>query len=715
MPGVAGPNLGIKFGWIDHENGWGGDMNVNLRGLDDLVHLAVLDKDLATPPGSPVEGARYIVAASPTGAWVGHTGHVARWFGTGWIFYAPKEGWRAWVSDEDVLYAFNGSTWGAGTGGSGFAVLAGQAGGQTLYGGTAAGENLVLGSTANATKGKIQFGASSAYDEANVRLGIGTLTPQAGLHVGSNTHTGGASTDAVIEGRLLLGDNIGSTNFTAGQGMTFLQNAVNGGTLMQITYNLGALPAGAASGTLTTIKAGFTGTPGWTSGTAAMLRGFAFTPILTVPGSVTVTDFVGAHVDLTYSTTAGQGSVTNWVGFRSELRGPTSNGPGVTNVMGFQSSPGWRGALAPTALYGFQATKLSTVTYGAGTVASAYGFYVDSAFAASSAVTTWYGYYVPTITGPGTIWGFYQAGTMNSAFGGKTRFGSTTAPAHWIDAAAGTTTVAFMRAATGVVLTTAAAGCFEFDGTRLYFTDGTPTRQTIAFVSDGTGGGTLTHNLLSATHPDTTAGTVARGDLVTGQTGTPKWQRLALGAANKFVGSDGTDAGWLDLPPGARSGITVSRFYPAMLFQVTSIDPLIRSGGSDSEFVSIPFSATVDRIAAATVEIPPDYGSSPVWKIWFLDTGTAGGQVRWRFGVSAAFADAGQADNTKTSNNNDVAAPAVQHKIKALAVNQAGFAALTAGSSVGIRISRPGATDTVNDTASDAMHLLQVELQYTRA
>ena len=57
------------------------------------------------------------------------------------------------------------------------------------------------------------------------------------------------------------------------------------------------------------------------------------------------------------------------------------------------------------------------------------------------------------------------------------------------------------------------------------------------------GGGT-THDLLSATHADTTAGTVARGDLVVGQTATPTWQRLALGGANTYFGSDGTDAAW---------------------------------------------------------------------------------------------------------------------------------------------------------------------------
>ena len=55
----------------------------------------------------------------------------------------------------------------------------GIAGGTTLIGGTASGENLTLSSTSNATKGKILFG-TSAYDEVNNRLGIGTTTRRVG-------------------------------------------------------------------------------------------------------------------------------------------------------------------------------------------------------------------------------------------------------------------------------------------------------------------------------------------------------------------------------------------------------------------------------------------------------------------------------------------------------------------------------------------------------
>lgn len=55
-------------------------------------------------------------------------------------------------------------------------------GGQTTWtGGTGSGEGIILRTTSHATKGKITFG-TSAYDELNNRLGIGTLSPLVQLH-----------------------------------------------------------------------------------------------------------------------------------------------------------------------------------------------------------------------------------------------------------------------------------------------------------------------------------------------------------------------------------------------------------------------------------------------------------------------------------------------------------------------------------------------------
>jgi len=53
----------------------------------------------------------------------------------------------------------------------------------------------------------------------------------------------------------------------------------------------------------------------------------------------------------------------------------------------------------------------------------------------------------------------------------------------------------------------------------------------------------ITHNLLSAVHPDTVVDNVIRGDIIVGNK-TPLWERLPIGADGTFLRSNGTDAGW---------------------------------------------------------------------------------------------------------------------------------------------------------------------------
>lgn len=72
---------------------------------------SVLDKDLAAPPGSPSTGARYLVAASASGAWTGHEGALVEWSGTSWSFVVPNAGTTVHVEDEGTYYTFNGTAW----------------------------------------------------------------------------------------------------------------------------------------------------------------------------------------------------------------------------------------------------------------------------------------------------------------------------------------------------------------------------------------------------------------------------------------------------------------------------------------------------------------------------------------------------------------------------------------------------------------------------
>jgi hypothetical protein len=82
-----------------------------LKDLDTLVMLAVIDRDLSSPPVSPADGDRYLVKPTGSGdpAWVDD--HVVVYMAGGWRGYAPRLGWTCYVCDEHVLLAWNGSAW----------------------------------------------------------------------------------------------------------------------------------------------------------------------------------------------------------------------------------------------------------------------------------------------------------------------------------------------------------------------------------------------------------------------------------------------------------------------------------------------------------------------------------------------------------------------------------------------------------------------------
>ena len=86
----------------------------------------------------------------------------------------------------------------------------GISGGQSAIGGTASGNNLTLSSTSHATKGKILFG-TSAYDEVNNQLGIGTTTPSTALEIanGGILKLGGGTANG--QGNILMNSNASAT------------------------------------------------------------------------------------------------------------------------------------------------------------------------------------------------------------------------------------------------------------------------------------------------------------------------------------------------------------------------------------------------------------------------------------------------------------------------------------------------------------------------
>ncbi len=82
----------------------------------------------------------------------------------------------------------------------GYVLLAGRSGGQNIRGGTGSGEDLQLNSTEHATKGFIFLGANSAYDQVQDHLGLNTTTPLATLDVQGSALIDSIFADSLISG-----------------------------------------------------------------------------------------------------------------------------------------------------------------------------------------------------------------------------------------------------------------------------------------------------------------------------------------------------------------------------------------------------------------------------------------------------------------------------------------------------------------------------------
>lgn len=75
--------------------------------------ITVADR-LSSPPGSPADGAIYLLTSSPSGAWSSFSEHdLVQYTGTAWVKFTPPSdsGWIAYVEDEDINYQRRGSSW----------------------------------------------------------------------------------------------------------------------------------------------------------------------------------------------------------------------------------------------------------------------------------------------------------------------------------------------------------------------------------------------------------------------------------------------------------------------------------------------------------------------------------------------------------------------------------------------------------------------------
>lgn len=85
--------------------------NEALRILDAAIQIGVLDTALTTPPSSPVEGERHVVATGATGVWAGQAKTIATYEDATWRFLMPKLGWCVWSAADSVIFVFDGASW----------------------------------------------------------------------------------------------------------------------------------------------------------------------------------------------------------------------------------------------------------------------------------------------------------------------------------------------------------------------------------------------------------------------------------------------------------------------------------------------------------------------------------------------------------------------------------------------------------------------------
>jgi hypothetical protein len=76
----------------------------------------VVNMTTATPPGSPVEFASYVVYAGATGAWSGQTNNIAMYVNAAWKFFTPSAGWEIYDVATMTWWTWNGTAWVAGLG-----------------------------------------------------------------------------------------------------------------------------------------------------------------------------------------------------------------------------------------------------------------------------------------------------------------------------------------------------------------------------------------------------------------------------------------------------------------------------------------------------------------------------------------------------------------------------------------------------------------------
>ena len=85
--------------------------NLALELLDSLVHLSVTDLAAVAPPAAPFDGQVVGVGTGAGGAFAGQDGKLACFANGGWMFVAPRNGFKAWVEQSGAFHVYQDKAW----------------------------------------------------------------------------------------------------------------------------------------------------------------------------------------------------------------------------------------------------------------------------------------------------------------------------------------------------------------------------------------------------------------------------------------------------------------------------------------------------------------------------------------------------------------------------------------------------------------------------
>ncbi|MCK9604678.1 MAG: hypothetical protein M0R66_10005, partial [Candidatus Omnitrophica bacterium] len=122
------------------------------------------------------------------------------------------------------------------------------------------------------------------------------------------------------------------------------------------------------------------------------------------------------------------------------------------------------------------------------------------------------------------------------------------------------------------------------------------------------------HDVLSATHTDSTAAAVVRGDIIIGSGATPKWTRLGVGASGTYL-AGGTEPSWATLNQAAVAGLQTDdspTWVGATFSGLTASLPVVTDGSKG--LASLAYATFKTNLAIAQADVSGlTTASSPVF------------------------------------------------------------------------------------------------------